>query len=144
MVTTKGPREDFLPSTGLNQEPELWYQQRHFAPIRLLRECRRIWESLSWFLNLPYGLRFWVLFSGGAGYLPPPSRKILRWGIPPLVKHPGHSHSRSRHWLGLGWKILWNSHPVKRCWVGVLAQRCQGNCPRSGKVLGRGAWLGKK
>ena len=45
------------------------------APICLLRECRRIWVSLCWFLNLPYWLRFRVLFGGGAGYPPPRSRK---------------------------------------------------------------------
>ena len=58
MATTKGPRVDFLPSTGLHEEPELWYQQWLLAPIHLLQECRHIWVSLSWFLNLPYWLRF--------------------------------------------------------------------------------------
>ena len=71
----KQPRVDFLPSTGLHEELELWYQQWPLAPIRLLRECRWIWVSLSWLLNLPYWLGFQVLFGSGAGYLPPPSRK---------------------------------------------------------------------
>ena len=31
--------------------------------------------SVSWFWNLPYWLRFWVLFGGAADYLPPSSRK---------------------------------------------------------------------
>ena len=48
-------------------------------------------------LDSPVLIEILSLFGGGAGYLPPPSRKILRWGILPLVKHPGHSHSRSRH-----------------------------------------------
>ena len=78
---TKGPWVDFFPSTGLHEEPELWYQQRPLAPIRLLGECRRIWVSLSWFSNLPNWLRFWVLFGSGAAYLPSPSRKDTggRW-----------------------------------------------------------------
>ena len=75
MVTTKGPGIDFLPLTGLHEELELWYQQWLLAPIFLLGECRRIWVSLSWFSNLPYWLRFLVLFGGGAGYLHPPSRQ---------------------------------------------------------------------
>ncbi|CAI9155022.1 unnamed protein product [Rangifer tarandus platyrhynchus] len=43
----KQPRVDFLPSTGLHEEPELWYQQRPPAPVRLLGECRRIWAPPS-------------------------------------------------------------------------------------------------
>ena len=81
MVTMKGPRVDFLPLTGLHEEPELWYQQRLLAPVCLLRGCRRIWVSLSWFLNLPYWLRFSVLFGSGAGYLLPPSKKDTKWGV---------------------------------------------------------------
>ena len=50
---TKQPRVDFLPLTGLHKELELWYQQRPLAPICLLKECRRIWLSLSWFLGFP-------------------------------------------------------------------------------------------
>ena len=121
--------------TGLHEEPELWYQQRLLAPVCLIRGCRRIWVSLSWFLNLPYWLRFSVLFGSGAGYLPPPSRKDTGAGA--QVKHPGHTHSWSRHWVVLCWKILRNSHPVKRYWVEGLAERCQENCPHSEKVLGR-------
>ena len=108
----KGPRVDFLPLTGLHEELELWYQQRPLAPVCLLRGCRRIWVSLSWFLNLPYQLRFSVLFGSGAGYLPPPSRKDTGAGA--QVKHPGHTHSWSRHWVVPCWKIPRNSHPVKR------------------------------
>ncbi|KAM7227813.1 hypothetical protein CapIbe_021510 [Capra ibex] len=44
-VTTKGPRVDFLPSTGLQEELELWYQQWPLAPICLLGVCRRIWDN---------------------------------------------------------------------------------------------------
>ena len=33
---------DFLPSTGLHKELELWYKQQPLVPICLLRECRRI------------------------------------------------------------------------------------------------------
>ena len=73
--TMEGPRVDFLPLTGLHEERELWYQQWPLAPIHLLGECRQISVNFSWFSNLQYSLRFWVLFGGGAGYLPPPSRK---------------------------------------------------------------------
>ena len=47
------------------------------VPIRLLGECR--WE-LSWFSDILYGLRPWVLFGGGgAGYLLPlPAERY--WG----------------------------------------------------------------
>ena len=34
------------------------------------------------------------------------------------VKHLGHTHIWSRHWVGLSWKILRNSHPAQRYWVG--------------------------
>ena len=34
------------------------------------------------------------------------------------VKYTGHTYSWSRHWVGLGWKILRNSHLVKRSLVG--------------------------
>ena len=34
------------------------------------------------------------------------------------LKHLGHTHSWSRHWAGLSWKILRNSHSVRRYWVG--------------------------
>ena len=54
MATTKGPRVDVLPSTGLHKDPDLWYRQQPLVPIYLLRECRQIWVSLSWFLNLLY------------------------------------------------------------------------------------------
>ena len=79
-------RLDSLPLIGLHEEPELWYQQWPLAPIDLLRECRQIWVSLSWFLNLLYWLRFWVLLDSGAGYLPPPRRndtgvRGARWNI---------------------------------------------------------------
>ena len=83
MVTAKRPRVDFLSSTGLHEELELWYKQWPLAPICLLGECRRIWVSLSWFSNLPYWLKFWVLFGAGADYLPSPSRKDTggAWGV---------------------------------------------------------------
>ena len=47
---------------------------------------------------------------------PLPVGRILGQG-PSETFHPGYTHSRSRHWVGLGWKILRNSHPVKRYWV---------------------------
>ena len=107
----KQPRVDFLPATGLHEEPEpLLYQQRPLAPIRFLGECRRIWVSLSWFLNLLYWLRVWVLFGGGGGYLPPPTRKDTGVG--------GPGETSGAYCVGLSWKIPRNSHPVKRCWVG--------------------------
>ena len=46
------------------------------VPIRLLGECR--WE-LSWFSDILYWLRSWVLFCGGAGYLLPLPAEIY-WG----------------------------------------------------------------
>ena len=46
-------------------------------------------------LNLLYWLKFRVLFVSGAGYLPPPSRKDT--GVGGQVKHPGHTHTWSRH-----------------------------------------------
>ena len=48
---------------------------------------------------------------------PLPVGRILGQG-PSETFHPGYTHSRSRHWVGLGWKISRNSHPVKRYWVG--------------------------
>ena len=84
------------------------------APICLLGEWKWIWVSLSWFLNFPYWLRFWILFGSGAGYLSPPSRKDMGGGM----KHPGHTHFWSKHWVGLSWKILRNSYPDKRHWIG--------------------------
>ena len=103
----KWPRVDFLPSTGLHEEPELWYGQWLLAPICLLGECRWIWVSLSWFLNLLYWLRFWVLFGGREGYLPPRTRKDIGRG---QVKHPGNTYSeistqsKDTGW-GAGWKM---------------------------------------
>ena len=150
MVTAKRPRVDFLPSTGLHEELELWYKQWPLAPICLLGECRRIWVSLSWFSNLPYWLKFWFLFGAGADYLPSPSRKDTGRGVGGQVKHPGHTHSWSRQWVGLGWKIWRNPHPVKRyrvrgwlkdarriahpvegCWVGGLNWEKNQEMPRA-------------
>ena len=76
---TKQSRVDLLPATGLHKKLELWYQQWPLVPICLLRECRWIWVSLSWFSNLLYCWD-WVLFGSEAGYLPPYSRKDTRWG----------------------------------------------------------------
>ena len=75
----KQSRVDLLPATGLHKKLELWYQQWPLVPICLLRECRWIWVSLSWFSNLLYCWD-WVLFGSEAGYLPPYSRKDTRWG----------------------------------------------------------------
>ena len=94
------------------------------APIHLLGECRWIQVSLSGFLNLLYWLRFWVLFSGGADYLPPPSRKDTwrgmgggRWNIWGIPTHGIDTEwgSVERYWeiptqakdteLGAGWKM---------------------------------------
>ena len=139
----RSPRGDFLPSTGLQEEPELWYQQRPLAPIHLLGECRRIWVSLSQFLNLWYWLRLWVLFGCGAGYLPPPSRKDTGrepgWNIQGILTH-GLDTS------GAPLKDTEKSPPRQRYCVagGWLVERCLGNYPPGGKVLGRGAWMGEK
>ena len=48
MATMQGPWVDFLPSTGLHEELELWYQQWPLASIHLLWECRQMWVCLSW------------------------------------------------------------------------------------------------
>ena len=135
---------DFLLLTGLHKELELCYQQWPLVPICLLGEYGRIWVSLSWDLNHPYWLRFWVLLGGGAGYLPPPSRKDTGqawgchgwniWGIP--------THGLDTEWAQL--KDVKEFLPNRKILGGGLAERCQKNCPTSGKVLGRGAQLGKK
>ena len=80
----------------------------------LLRECRQIWVSLSWFLNIPYWLRFWFYLV--VSRLPPPPG-WKETGAGACVKYPGQIHSWSRHWVGLGWKIPRNSHPGERYWV---------------------------
>ena len=144
METMEGPRMDFLPLTGLHVELEVWYQQWPVAPINLLRECRWIWVSLSWFLNLPYWLRFWVLFGGGTGYLPPPSRKDTGgggwniWGIPTYGLDTEWG-SVERYW-GIPTQ-RWEFPP--KILGGGLAERCQ-NFPPTGKVLSRGTRSGKK
>ena len=139
MATTKGPREDFLPSTGLCEELGLWYQQWALAPIHLLEECRWIWVRLSCFSNLPYWLRFWVLFGHGAAYLPSPSRKDTggRWNIQGILTHG----------LDIKWGLVERYQEIPtlakdEIFSKILAEICQ-NCPPSGKVLGRGARLEK-
>ena len=55
------------------------------------------------------------------------------------VKYTGHTHSWSRHWVGLGWKIQRTSHLVKR-----YRLRGYNGIPPSGDVLGmEGAQLKK-
>ena len=115
------------------------------VPICLLGECRRIWVSLSWFLNLPYWLRFWVLFGGGAGYLPPPSRKDT--GDEGGVGGCETSGGIPTHGLDTEWGS------VERCW-GIPTQskdtgwwagwKMAGELPKQWKGTGRGAQLGKK
>ena len=137
----KWPRVDFLPSTRLHKELELWYQQWPLVPTCLLGECRWIWLSLSWFSHLPYWLRFWVLFGGGGGYLPPSSRKDTGrgpgWNIRGISTHV---LDMSGAWL----KDTEKSPPSQKILGWGLAETCQGNYPPSGKVLGRGAQLGEK
>ena len=138
-MITKGPRVDFLTSTVLQEELELWYQQWPLVPIRLLGEWKWIWVSLSWFLNFPYWLRFWILFGSGAGYLSPPSRKDMG----------GDKTSRAYTHLvstlsGTQLKDTEKFLPRQKILDRGLAERHQGNYPPSGKVLGRGAWLGEK
>ena len=48
----KRPRVDFLPATGLHEEPELWYQQQPCVPIRLHGECRQICTKERWLHGL--------------------------------------------------------------------------------------------
>ena len=115
MATTKGPRVDVLPSTGLHKEPDPWYQQQPLVPTYLLRECRKIWVSHIWFSNLPYWLSFWVLFGGGAGYLLLPGRKDTGWNIQGIPTHGRDtkwgSVERYReiptHWKDTGWQAGW-------------------------------------
>ena len=146
----KVPRVDFLPSPELHEEPEIWYLQWPLAPIRLLGESRRIWVNLSWFSNLPYWLRFWVLFGGGACCPPPklchlPVGKILvgvGWdsdeisGAYPLMvstlsgaqledteKFPPSQKIPGGR---LGEKAQQNTQPVERYWSGASTERNRG------------------
>ena len=106
----------------------------------LLRECRQIWVSLSWFSDIPYWLRFWFCLVVSR-LLPTPGWKETGGGA--CVKYLGHTHSQSRHWVGLGWKIPRNSHPVKRYWVrGCLKDAKE--YPPSGKIWGGGGGLNRK
>ena len=132
---TKRSRLDYLPLPKLYGELEIWYQQWPLVPIRLFGECRQIWVSLSWFSNLPYWLRFWVLFGGGAGYLPLSQLegywgraqvKLFIQGIP--------IHGLDTEWdlVERYWEI-----PTQSKAIGCgLAERCQGNYSPSGKVWG--------
>ena len=65
---------------------------------------------------------------------PLPVGRILGQG-PSETFHPGYTHSWSRHWVGLGWKILRNSHPVKRYWVGA-GWKMPGELPTQWKGIG--------
>ena len=140
MATTKGSRMHFLSSTGLHQKPELWYQQQPLAPIHLLGECRQIWVSLSWFLNLRIGWdsEFYLVVEQVTCLLP--AGKILERA---RVKYPGYTHSWFRHWLGLCWKILRNFHTVERYWMGDLLKDAR-EYPSSEKALGQRASIEKK
>ena len=88
----KRHRVDFLPSTGLHEELELWHQQWRLASIRLLGECRQIWVSLSWFLDLLYWLRVWVYLVVEQFTCPLPVGKIpggggREWSIQGIPTH---------------------------------------------------------
>ena len=139
IATMKGPRVDFLPSTGLHEEPELCYQP--LAPICLLRECKRIWVSLSWFSNFPYWLRFCFIWWWSR--LPAPSQQERHWGQGSQVKHPGYTHSWSIYWVGFSWKILRNSHPVKRYCMEDRLKDAEGITHPVERYWGGGAQLGK-
>ena len=120
---TEQSRVDLLPVTGLHKEPELWYQQWPLVPICLLGECRWIWVSLSWFSNLLYCWDSDFYLAVKQVTCPLTVGKILG-GAP--VKHPGHTHSWSRQWVGLGWKIPRNPHPGKRYWEGGWLKDARG------------------
>ena len=93
--------------------------------------------GLSWFLNLPCWLRFWVLFGGGAGYLPPPSRKDAMRG-------PGWNiQGIPTHGLDTEWGSVerYRGIPTQSKDAGWGAG--QENCPHNGKVRGSRAQLGK-
>ena len=131
----KQPAQSGLPSfSWIPQGTRTLVPAATTGAIHPLQKCRWVWLSLSWLLNLPYWLRVWVWFGSGAGYQPPPRWKDTGVG---RVKYRGQTHSRSRHWVGLGWKIPRNSHPVERYWVGGCLKDAR-EYPASGKVLGGG------
>ena len=111
----KWPRADFPPLVEFHEEVQLWCQQQ---PSTSSESSDKSGEVSPGFRNLPYWLRFWVLFGSGTGYLPPPSWKHT--GRAAQMKYPGHTLSWSWHWVGLGWKIRRNPHPVKRYWMGAV------------------------
>ena len=82
-----------LPSfTGLHEELELWYQQWPLVPIRLLRECRQIWVSLSWSWISCTGWNSEFYLSVEQVTCPLPVGKILggggdRWNILGISTH---------------------------------------------------------
>ena len=91
-------------------------------------------------LESPVLVEILSLFGGGAD-LPPPSRTDTGVG-------PGEI---SRAYPLMVWtlsgaqlKDTEEFPPSQKILAGGLAERCQENCPPSGKVLGRGARLGKK
>ena len=94
------PRVDFLPLTGLHKELELWYQQRPLAPICLLKECRRIWLSLSWFLGFPGASagKESACNVGNLGLMPVLGRSPRRERLPTPVFWPREFHGLNSPW----------------------------------------------
>ena len=91
-------------------------------------------------LESPVLVEILSLFGGGAD-LPPPSRTDTGVG-------PGET-SRTYPLMvltlsGARLKDTEEFPPSQKILVGGLTERCQENCPPSGKVLGRGSRLGKK
>ena len=131
----KQPRMDFLPSPELLELPELWYQQQPIALICLLGECIRVWVSpCSQISRIGWDSQFYLPVEQVTS--PLPVWKILRWG----VKYLEHTHSWSRHWVGLSGKILGNSQPIKRYWVRAWLKDAQGDTHPVARFLG---WSGE-
>ena len=104
----KQPRVNFLPSTGLHEELELWYQQQLLVPICLLEECRWIWVSLSWFLGFPGGSagKESACNVGDLGLIP---------GL--LGRSPGEGKGYPRQYSGLENSMDCIVHGVAKSWT---------------------------
>lgn len=101
----KGPRADFSSLPELYEDPECWHQQRLLGPVRFLRESRRIWVSISWFLDL----QFWLMilsFIQWCSTLLLSSRLSLKLGF--KKKYLGHPQWKT---LGRFW-LSWNTESL--------------------------------
>ena len=136
---TKWPRVDLLPSTGLREGPELWYQQWPLAPIYLLGECRQVWVFPGfWTSHIGWDSEFYLAVEQVT--CPLLAGKML-WGAQGEISgaYPLMVWTLS----GAQLKDTEEFPPSQKMLGGGLAKRCQENCPHSGKVLGSRAQLGK-